>query len=123
MIKIGIDADLVILVTNNRNGSSNTLAWAGSCILDESYNANFRPVFSQINFNVAKFKFNSEYFERQVDVAIHELTHALAFSTGLFPFYYNANTKQTVGVQNIVENILVDGQEVPHIITHNVFLF
>jgi hypothetical protein len=69
--------------------------------VDNNFNRNLRPVFGQVNFNVAKFSYSDEDFEKQVDTAVHEITHVLAFSTSLFPFYINPATNSKIGASNV----------------------
>ncbi|EEY55218.1 leishmanolysin-like peptidase [Phytophthora infestans T30-4] len=61
--------------------SSNTMAYASTCQHDQ-YD---RPTFGMVNFCPQKLNTSDSAFDRQVSTALHELTHALGFSSRFFP--------------------------------------
>ncbi|KAK1929545.1 Leishmanolysin-like peptidase [Phytophthora citrophthora] len=65
--------------------SGSTLAYASACQQDQ-YD---RPTFGMVNFCPNKLSTSSSDFERQVSTALHEFSHALGFSSRLFPLMRN----------------------------------
>lgn len=88
------DTDLVIYVTSktdqNCNVNSSTIAWAGACNVDQFG----RPIAGTIN--ICPRLFDAPLWEKDVIVAIHELTHVLGMSSALFPEFINGYTEKLV---------------------------
>ena len=73
--------DFVILVSAGPVASSGTGAWAIRCHVDSN---NKRPLYGQYNQN-AKFLDLAKYGEKfLVNIAVHEILHAMGFSGGWF---------------------------------------
>ena len=66
----GVDADLVIYLSDSYEPLQSYLAWATSCILSK-YNS--RPVAGQVNFNIAYLSTAIESFQDQMDTFLHEV--------------------------------------------------
>lgn len=83
---IGVaDRDYILYISANQNDvrcTSSTLAFAGACQLESSLD---RPIAGFINFCPNSLDGTTRDF--LYDVAQHELLHALAFSSSLFPFW------------------------------------
>jgi hypothetical protein len=95
-----IQADLVLFVTAE-NSSASYIAWAQACSILASTG---RPIFGQINFNLASFKIGSDKeFYRSLIISLHELTHVLGFSSAFFSKYPNAKfANKTIGDGNFL---------------------
>jgi leishmanolysin len=86
--------DLALFVTAETSYAG-YVAWAQACtILADTK----RPIFGQINFNLLAFpSMNEAEYYRGVAIALHETTHALGFTSTLFPSW---PSKPTVGQLN-----------------------
>ena len=88
-----IESDLLIFVTASDEPGQSFLAWAMACVQDSITR---RPVIGQINYNIAtnRIQVRSSWSAYQDDLttSMHELTHVLAFSSGLFDDYIDPST-------------------------------
>jgi len=91
--KDGFEADLAIFVSTFDDSSSSSLADARPCTIDK---VTKRPIIGIIRFNTAKIKPDPDdiTFEMDLSITLHEMTHALGFSQGMFSFYINPDTLQ-----------------------------
>jgi len=92
----GYSADYIVYVTSTEAGScsggSGTLAYAGSCRYDQ-YD---RPVAGYINFcpgHLSSIPTGSDYNDI-LATSIHEVTHALGFSSGRYAYFWDHATGQ-----------------------------
>ena len=85
-------ADIAVIVsalTSTADCGSTGLAFAGVCRQDVDTD---RPVLAYINFCPGTYNDTSTAgYGYVVPVAAHELTHALAFSPGVWPFFRNSS--------------------------------
>lgn len=86
------NSDLHIYITITNEPSSNYLAYASACRLSSTLN---RPVFGYVNFNVAyladEYLASNFYFKNSLLVTLHEVTHVLGFSSGLYSYWKDRN--------------------------------
>ncbi|KAG1712564.1 hypothetical protein DVH05_000306 [Phytophthora capsici] len=85
------NTDLLIYVraeSTSACSSGSTLAYASACQQDQ-YD---RPTFGMVNFCPNKLSTAVSDFERQVSTALHEFSHALGFSSRLFPLMRNEDS-------------------------------
>jgi len=89
----GVDADLVIFITTTDEPNDSYLAYARACSLSGE---NFRPIFGQINFNLAYLtpSENPVNIKDDIMIALHEITHVLGFSSSLYQYFINPTTKK-----------------------------
>lgn len=80
----GVAADYVVFVTA-RATTGSTAAWAAYCKTLSSG----RPYAAHVNFGPANIKLETASFPSQLQIFIHELTHALGFSGSAFPTWRN----------------------------------
>ncbi|TNV71142.1 hypothetical protein FGO68_gene11989 [Halteria grandinella] len=98
-------ADLVLFVIASTS-QENWVARAGACRLDAT---TLRPTAGSLEFNLKYFnqldfsKLSDGKWYKWIQTTIHEVTHVLGFSSGLFPYYINPNTNQKLGLQQIVQ--------------------
>jgi len=57
-----------------------------------------RPIAGQINFNLEFTKNGADEFEENIDTALHELTHVLAFSPSLYDDFVDSRGNKRSGV-------------------------
>ncbi|KDO22768.1 hypothetical protein SPRG_12195 [Saprolegnia parasitica CBS 223.65] len=107
--------DFLIHVTA-RPTSGAVLAWALPCNLDQ-YG---RPISGQANFGPNRLDASSAARSQQVGTALHEMTHALGFSSSRFPDFRQPLNGAPWGAGNIVSNTLERGVAVSKIITPKV---
>ena len=83
------DADFVLFVTAIQTpdcpaqGESGTLAYASTCQRDQ----NDRPTWGRVNFCPYALSTDPEDLQVQINVATHELNHALGFNSGSWPLW------------------------------------
>jgi len=88
-------ADIVFFITGE-SSSSSWIAWAKPC---SSISSTGRAISGQINFNLnSVVASNDADFEKDMMVAMHEMTHVLGVSQSLFPNYLNVPSQGTVNV-------------------------
>ncbi|OQS03053.1 leishmanolysin-like peptidase, partial [Thraustotheca clavata] len=92
------------------------LAWALPCNLDQFG----RPISGQANFGPNRLDSSSGSRTQQVGTAIHELTHALGFSSSRFPDFRQPLNGAPWGLSNIILNTKERGVAVSKIITPKV---
>lgn len=95
------DTDLVIYVSSNDSTCDDgVLAWATACSQDQ-YG---RPVAGAINFCASSLASNE--WRQDIDVTIHELTHVLVMSPGLWDDfrYENGTSKSEDSVYTVISN-------------------
>jgi len=85
------DADYLLYISANQtacpDGSDTTVvAFAGACQMESTMD---RPVAGYINFCPTSLEGKADHL--LFDIAKHEMLHALAFSSDLFPFWRDAN--------------------------------
>ncbi|CAD8156751.1 unnamed protein product [Paramecium octaurelia] len=97
--------DLVLFVTATTSQDT-WVARAGACRLDPT---TLRPTAGSLEFNLKYFnqldfsKLSEGKWFKWIQTTIHEVTHVLGFSSGLFPYYIDPNTMQKLGVSQIVK--------------------
>ncbi|KAN0050663.1 hypothetical protein ACTA71_003808 [Dictyostelium dimigraforme] len=94
-------ADIYVWVTSRPTTSNNTIAYAFACDYDTTDNILGRPRAASINFNPMFFSpfigaENSISFNEYVRVGIHEMTHALGFSSSFFNSFVTPNTRNVI---------------------------
>lgn len=79
--------DFFVFVTINQTASCtmDVQAYATSCVQDQCD----RPVFGFLNFCQNEVSLDMMHTDMQVSQAVHELTHALVFSSSLFRYFRN----------------------------------
>eukprot|EP00899_Mesostigma_viride_P017281 jgi/Mesvir1/25554/Mv01791-RA.2 len=89
------DADFLLLITARDTVSCHEamLAAAGHCLLDMDSD---RPLAGNANFCPTRLSEDPEDWDLQLHTTIHEMLHALGFSSLLFPFYRHANGEPRV---------------------------
>jgi len=107
--KDGFEADIAIFVSTFDDPSSSSLADARPCTIDKITK---RPTIGIIRFNTAKIQPNTDdiAFEMDLSITLHEMTHALGFSQGMFSFYINPDTLEPL--TGHVLNKMVNGVEI-----------
>lgn len=84
------DADYILYISANQtvcpSGSYTTVVFAGACQIESTLD---RPIAGYINFCPDSLEGIPDYL--LFDVAKHEMFHALAFSTDLFPFWRDSS--------------------------------
>ena len=82
------DADFVVFISVQQTSdcNSNTLAYALTCVNDQFG----RPIAGYINF--CENSLTTKDWSKDVMTTLHELTHALAFSDNLYPWWINPYT-------------------------------
>lgn len=72
------------------------------------------------NFGPARLSTSSRQRPKQVGTAIHEVMHALGFSSSRYRFYRKPDNGDRWGEANVVESVTENGHTVTKIITPNV---
>jgi hypothetical protein len=88
----GVDADFIIFVTA-RGTDATTLAWAAYCRMLNSG----RPYAGQVNFGPVNLDPSPAALDAQVATAVHEILHALGFSSSSFAYFKAADGSSAVG--------------------------
>eukprot|EP01132_Coremiostelium_polycephalum_P000517 gene517-652_t len=91
------DVDYIVFVTIRPATDNMTIAYAGPCNFRRYADYLGRPLAGIINFNPIYFKpfinnANGFIFSEYVKVGIHEMTHALGFSSGFYSSYIDRKT-------------------------------
>ena len=90
------NVDYALYISANQNECpSGSVAFAGACHMESTLD---RPISGYINFCPDALEDESEAFV--FNVAKHELLHALAFSSQLFPFFRDANGQPRTAREN-----------------------
>ncbi|KAK5576196.1 hypothetical protein RB653_007337 [Dictyostelium firmibasis] len=95
------NTDMYIYVTSRPYSSSSTVAYAAACNFATDSSLLGRPTAAIINFCPSYFtkfvgKENSIEYNMYVRTGIHEMTHALGFSSSFFDSYVVPNTKTVI---------------------------
>jgi hypothetical protein len=101
------DADFVLYVASGPISGTATLAWAGSCQSDSTTG---RPIVGRVNIDPEHLDFSSAAgYEQQIDTVVHEMMHALGFSSAMFaiPSRYGTTTRRGKPVKQLVTNGIV----------------
>jgi leishmanolysin-like peptidase len=106
------DADFVLFVSavNTGSCSGGTLAYASTCQRDQWD----RPIFGYANFCPSSLSAASEDFAAQRATAVHEVMHALGFSSGSWPLFREADgtpltARESDGLPASVSTLCGDG--------------
>ncbi|KAL6755692.1 hypothetical protein V8C86DRAFT_2671508 [Haematococcus lacustris] len=112
-----VAADMVLYVTSIQDDQCNSGAagWARPCLFDASTN---RPVLG--NANVCPYALMGTDTDQLVAVLVHEVIHALGFTSSLYSLYINPATNQELPINNVVKTATVDGKQVTRIVTPTV---
>ena len=84
----GTIGDLGVVCGNEENAAATYVAKSTPCAFLES---NKRPIWGMISFNNAFLKYDQGGFQELVFVGIHEMTHILGFSAGMFATFPAGN--------------------------------
>jgi hypothetical protein len=116
----GVDADIVIFVRIDDTGfylENSIEAAAIHCLQDATTR---RPIAGFIQFKPDLKVINSTAADYMIWLAIHEITHVLAFNDILYEDFVDANLKQ-LGFENVVgKEMLPSGKNMTYIKTKNV---
>ena len=80
------NTDLILYITSNNLSGQGYVAYAGACVMDGTSG---NPLAGRIVINAPNF--NTSSSQEQLSVVIHETTHVLGFSSGLFPTWRDSN--------------------------------
>mmetsp|Transcript_46643 Transcript_46643/g.148944 ORF Transcript_46643/g.148944 Transcript_46643/m.148944 type:complete len:747 (+) Transcript_46643:85-2325(+) len=83
----GYDYMALVTIKESSFCGEMTMAHASACVKDQCD----RPIFGWVNFCTSMVSLHPKDVDRQVSTAIHELAHALAFSSHLFGFFRNVD--------------------------------
>jgi leishmanolysin len=115
----GFSTDFILFVTARPILGGGTLAFASSC----ASNNLGRPVAGHANFNASSLVTIEGDRPRQVGIAIHEISHALGFSSGRFNTFIkwldNGNY-QRLSESDIIKTVEKTGYSISRIITPSV---
>jgi len=110
------NADFVLHVTARPTGGS-TIAWALTCQSDQ----NGRPVSGHANFAPSRISTAPEDYDLQLSTAVHEIAHALGFSSSKFSSFRKPGTTRQESYSNIIRNFNELGKTgIKKIVTANV---
>ena len=107
------DTDFVLWVTGRPTGGS-TIAWALTCM---TASGSVRPIAGHANFGPALI--NND-LGQQVSTAIHEVSHALGFSSSMFGLFRVPGTTTPRGSSNVMKSFTERGHTVRKIVTEEV---
>ena len=107
------NTDFVLYVTGRPTGGS-TIAWALTC---QQASGSLRPVSGHANFGPALINDN---LQQQVATAIHEISHALGFSSSAFSYFRVPGTTTARGRSNVIKSFTERSHTVYKIITEEV---
>ena len=94
-----VEEDLIIHVIAQNNNKAAYFAAAATCSLSSINNRPTRGIFV-INLAFLKDDAHSDKFINHV--FLHEFTHILAFSTSLYPFYWDKDSNSEMGINNVI---------------------
>ena len=104
------DADFVLYVTaaESRICTGAVLAYASTCVRDQFD----RPIFGHANFCPSKLSAAPAAMEEQLSTAVHEVLHALGFSSASWPLFRdNDGTPRTP--RNVAGNVPLQSYTCP----------
>lgn len=107
------NTDFVLYVTGRPTGGS-TIAWALTCA---TASGSVRPISGHANFGPALI---NDDLQQQVSTAIHEVSHALGFSSSMFGSFRIPGTTSPRGYSNVIKSFQERGHTVHKIITEEV---
>jgi hypothetical protein len=111
-------ADYILYVTTQPT-QGNTLAYASACQFDQ----NNRPIAGGVNINPNSLNEADRWsyeFQYQLNVIIHEIVHALGFSSSLFPKFTDPNGQPW---SQVTQTYVERGHSVTKVITPTVKLY
>lgn len=94
------NADMVLYVIAENNGSENYIAWASVCQLDSDLLG--RPMVGLVNLNFYYFDWEVTGYQNSFNTLAHELFHFFVFSSNLYPFYVSEEGV-TLGIDNVIQ--------------------
>lgn len=106
----GVEADLVIFVALDDTGfykANKIEAAATYCLQDESTK---RPIAGFINFRPGLNIKNSTNFDYMVWLALHEMSHILAFNEDLYPDFINENL-EALNITDVIGSVILKNQK------------
>lgn len=106
------NADFLLDVTA-RPTSGSTLAWALTC----QSNSIARPVSGMANFGPKHMSDDPARWDEQLATAIHEISHALGFSSSKFPYFRKPGTTIAQSSSNILKTYTERGRTVQKLVT------
>lgn len=83
----GYDYFIFVTITDSYDCKNSVLAHSVSCVKDQCD----RPIFGNTNFCLSQVSLDPADTHRQILLTVHELAHHLVFSSGLFPYFRNAD--------------------------------
>ena len=105
-------ADFVLFVTA-RPTQGSTLAWAATCRSDQ-YD---RPIAGHANFGPNRISTDPASLQEQIAVAIHEISHALGFSSSKFSQFRDHATGERRAASSILTSYTQNGKTVQKLTT------
>jgi hypothetical protein len=92
----GVDADMLLLVEGAYEPNAGYVAWARAC---NTLSSTGRPYVGQVHFNLAGLMPSSDFeFTKDLLATMHEMTHALGFSSEMFQTYRHPVRMGTVNI-------------------------
>jgi len=82
---VGVDFMALVTIKESAFCKGSTLAHAATCVKDQCD----RPIFGVVNYCADSLSLNPKDIDRQISMSIHELAHALAFTSNLFGYFRN----------------------------------
>ena len=95
------NADYVLYITK-RPTLGTTLAWALPCFSDTRPSSANRPIMGQANFSPAQISLAPSAYAQQLSTAIHEISHALGFTSSKFSQFINPVTGTSLAYSSII---------------------
>ncbi|CAG9318547.1 WIF1_2 [Blepharisma stoltei] len=83
------DTDFVVYITGSAQGSAAEVAVGGTCLQDSAGRKN--PLAGSFAINTDAFFSSDTTLAQQIIISMHELTHALVFSSDLFSDFTDSN--------------------------------
>jgi leishmanolysin-like peptidase len=114
--KVGVEADLVIFPFVDSILKGNTEAYASGCVISAKNN---RPVAGLMAFTMNFNQNKDNWLDYYTSIAIHELTHVLAFNPDLFNLFIDENGAN-LSIDKIIRIETVNGVSRNLIITPRV---
>jgi len=116
---VGVDADVVIYVTANRNSpwcNGGGFAFAGVCKRDYSKR---RPIAGYMNYCKVSSEQRRKKWRSDVQIAVHELSHVLFWLNSHFKVWRDENGSER-GLDNVLKCEDILGDERCYIVSPNV---
>jgi len=115
-----IPADLIIMVTAADEPDASYVAWASACQVS---GFSGRPDVGQVHINLKHLNTNFAQFFDTFGTIIHEVTHVLGFSSGMYKRFINPVTGSRLGESNVVQDQSVSGKNWKMLVTPKVKAF